>query len=341
MKEDCSGLPLGLDLNEFFFLGGTSLRRFFMQTTSTPEAAEIGASLQQSRPFLGVLLVVAATMFFATMDTTTKYLTMRYNVPMVIAIRYMVHVLLMALVLGPTQGRQLVRTKRPGLVFIRSLSLVAASIFFATALQRMPVAESTALIFLAPILVVLVAGPLLKEEIGIVGWLAAGFGFLGVLLIVRPGAGLNLVGLLCVCMTVVANVAYQLLSRILAGKERTLTMLFHSALVGAVCFGLLLPWSLTGEAPPAFHLLLFVTIGCLGGMGHFCFTLAYRFCSASQLAPINYMQLVWASLLGWGAFHHMPDRLSLLGMLIVMVSGLMVALKARLAQRRLRAHRLE
>ncbi len=305
------------------------------------EAGAESVPSRQQRPFLGVLLVVVATMFFASMDTTTKYLTMRYNVPMVMAIRYLVHCLLMALVLGPRQGRQLMQTNRPWLVFIRSFSLVAASLFFGSALQRMPVAESTALIFLAPILVVLIAGPLLKEDIGLIGWLAAGFGFLGVLVIVRPGAGLNPVGLFCVFMTVVANVAYQLLSRVLAGSERTLTMLFHSALVGALCFGVVLPWTIAGDVPTSLHLLLFLTIGLLGGLGHFCFTLAYRFCSASQLAPINYMQLVWASLLGWGVFHHMPDQLSLLGMGIVIVSGLMIAMKARLAERRLRAHRLD
>ncbi|MGD9949285.1 MAG: DMT family transporter [Desulfobulbus sp.] len=309
-----------------------------MHIESQEEEGETESSLTQRRPFLGVILVVVATMFFASMDSTTKYLTMRYNVPMVMAIRYMVHCLLMVFVLAPSQGRQLVQTKRPGLVFIRSFSLVVASLFFGLALQRMPVSESTAVIFLAPILVVLIAGPLLKEEIGLIGWLAAGFGFLGVLLIVRPGGGLNGVGIVCVLMTVAANVTYQLLSRILAGSERTLTMLFHSALVGALCFGVLLPWSLAGEPPTTFHLLLFLTIGILGGMGHFCFTLAYRFCSASQLAPMNYMQLVWASLLGWGIFDHMPNHLSLLGMLIVVVSGLMIAMKARLAERRFAAH---
>jgi drug/metabolite transporter (DMT)-like permease len=295
---------------------------------------------RQHRPFLGVLLVVAATLMFAAMDTTTKYLTMRYNVPLVMAVRYLVHCLLMILVLAPTQGRQLVRMQRPGMVFIRSLSLVAASLFFGLALQRMPVAESTAIIFLGPILVVLIAGPLLKEEIGIIGWLAAGLGFFGVLLIVRPGGGLNVVGIACVLLAVAANVAYQLLSRILAGTERTLTMLFHSALVGACCFGILLPWSFGGEAPTAFHLLLFLAIGLAGGLGHFFFTLANRFSSASQLAPMSYLQLAWVSFLGWGVFDHMPDHLSLFGILIVIGSGLMIAMKARVAERRYDAHLL-
>ncbi|WP_240195051.1 DMT family transporter [Desulfobulbus rhabdoformis] len=310
-----------------------------MQSQQGGEEGEKSSKLQP-RPFLGVLLVVVATMFFASMDTTTKYLTMRYNVPMVMAVRYMVQVLLMMTFLAPTQGRSLVQTTRTGLVTLRSFSLVVASLFFGWALQRMPVAESTAIIFLAPILVVLMAGPLLKERIGIMGWLAAGGGFLGVLCIVRPGGGLDALGVACAFMAVAANVTYQLLSRVLAASERTLTMLFHSAIVGAICFGSALPWLLRGETPSHFHILLFLTIGFLGAMAHFCFTLAYRFCSASQVAPVNYMQLVWASLLGWGIFEHMPDGLSMVGMLIIMISGLIIATKARLEERRMEAHLL-
>lgn len=309
-----------------------------------PEQEENGARQSpklRHRPFLGVLLVVVATMFFATMDTITKYLTMRYNVPLVMAIRYTVHCLLMFCVLAPSQGRQLVTTRRPGLVLLRSLSLVAVSLFFGSALQRMPVAESTAIIFLAPILVVLIAGFTLKEEIGFIGWSAAGLGFVGVVLIVRPGGGLDAVGVACVFMAVAANIAYQLLSRILAGTEQTLTMLFHSALVGSLCFGMLLPWSLAGEPPTTFLLVLFLSIGIAGGLGHYFFTLAYRFSSASQLAPMNYLQLVWASLLGWAIFDHTPDHLSLTGMGIVVVSGVMIALKAHLAERRYALHVLE
>lgn len=293
------------------------------------------------RPFLGVLLVMVATMFFATMDAITKYLTMRYNVPLVMAIRYMVHCLLMFCVLAPSQGRQLVTTRRTGLVLLRSLSLVAVSLFFASALQRMPVAESTAIIFLAPILVVLIAGFALKEEVGLLGWSAAGLGFVGVVLIVRPDGGLDAVGVACVFMAVVANTAYQLLSRILAGSEQTLTMLFHSALVGSLCFGMLLPWSLAGQPPTTLLLVLFLFIGLAGGLGHYFFTLAYRFSSASQLAPMNYLQLVWASLLGWGIFDHTPDHLSLIGMGIVVASGGMIALKARFAERKYASHLLE
>jgi drug/metabolite transporter (DMT)-like permease len=117
-------------------------------------------------------------------------------------------------------------------------------------------------------------------------------------------------------------------------------MLFHSALAGALCFGVLLPWSLAGTSPTAFHLLLLLGIGIAGGLGHYFFTLAYRFSSASQLAPMNYLQLAWASLLGWSVFDHMPDHLSLLGIIIVIISGLMIALKARFAERRYHAHLL-
>src|SRR3546814_20172077 len=95
-----------------------------------------------------------------------------------------------------------------------------------------------------------------------------------------------------------ANAVYQLLSRMLASTERTMTLLFYTALVGALCFGVSLPWFWTGALPPATHLALFCCTGLLGGVGHFLFTAAHRHTPASALAPTQYTQPIWASQVG-------------------------------------------
>ena len=118
-------------------------------------------SASSQHPQKGVLLCISALVLFACMDCTIKYLAMRYNVPLVVAIRYIVHCLLMIVVLAPSRSRQLIETKRTGLVLVRALCLVFASLFLGLALQRMPLAETTAIVFLAPMLVVLVAGRVL------------------------------------------------------------------------------------------------------------------------------------------------------------------------------------
>jgi drug/metabolite transporter (DMT)-like permease len=128
---------------------------------------------------------------------------------------------------------------------------------------------------------------------------------------------------------VAATVVYILLSRLLAGTERTTALLFNSTLVGSVCFGAMLPWFWGGPAPSPWQLGLFLSMGVTAGLGHFLFTAAFREAPASLLAPATYLQLLWAGLLGWLVFGHVPDTLSVLGMGIVFASGLVIALRSR------------
>lgn len=280
----------------------------------------------------GILLFVCGLFLFACMDTTVKYLTAYYPVPVVAALRYAVHLLLMLALVAPRQGRQMVRTTRTGWVLVRALSLAGATLFMGLALKRMPVAETTAIVFISPLLVVLIAGPLLGEKVDRGDWIAAIVGFLGIVLIARPGGALDPMGIAFTTGAIVVMTAYQLLSRVLAATEQTLALLFYTALVGTLIFGMLLPWFWNGPAPPLRHLPLFLIVGASGGMGHFLFTAAYRQASASVLAPLMYMQLLWAGLLGWLVFGHVPDSLSILGMIVVAGCGVAVALKSHRAR---------
>jgi len=280
-------------------------------------------------PIEGVFLFVSALFLFACMDTTTKYLATSYNIPLVIAIRYITHCILMVILLGPKHGKKLFKTVRTSLVLIRAASLAIASLFMGLALQRMPVAETTAIVFLGPMLVVLLSVLLLGERISNFGWVAAIFGFIGVLLIARPSSGLDITGTLFAFCVVGALVVYQLLSRVLVSTEQTLPMLFYTALFGSILYGIFLPWSWHGPEPSYWQVLLFLSMGISGGLGHFLYTAAYRHAPASLLAPMNYLQLIWAGLLGWVVFHHVPDMLSILGITIITISGGLIALKSR------------
>jgi drug/metabolite transporter (DMT)-like permease len=181
------------------------------------------------------------------------------------------------------------------------------------------------IVFLAPMLVVLVAGPVLGEKVAAASVLAAVAGFAGVLLIVRPGGGLDLFGVIFVLTAVATSVVYYLLSRVLARTESTLTMLFYTALVGAVCFGATLPWSWSGPAPDLPTMAMFLSQGVAAGMGHYLFTAAHREATASLLAPVGYMQLLWVGLLSWVVFGHVPDTLTIAGMGLVTCAGVSIA----------------
>lgn len=285
--------------------------------------------MPEHHPVRGALLCLAALALFACLDTTTKYLTQTHAVPLIVGVRYLGNLLLMVAFLGPTHGRQMVRTQRTALVWVRGFCLAVASLLIGLALQRMPVAEMTAITFLSPILLVAVAGRLLGERVGWLGWVATLGGLAGVMLIVRPGSNVVSSGAIFVLGAVLLNLGYQLLSRVLAASETTFALLFYTALAGSIIYGLALPWYLEDRAPSLLEVVLFASLGVFGGVGHFLFTAAFRHAPASLLAPLNYVQLLWAGLLGWLVFDYIPDTQSLTGMAIVAASGVLVALKTR------------
>jgi drug/metabolite transporter (DMT)-like permease len=269
----------------------------------------------------GVMLVLLSVFLFAVMDTMTKHLATRYNVPLVAAMRYAINLALLMAVFAPRHGISAFKTRQTGLVILRGVSLVVSTLCAGLALQRLPVGETIAIIYLAPFGVLLFAGRMLGEKVGLHGWLAALAGFIGVVLIARPGGGLSGTGVFFALLCAAFSVVYHLLSRLLAQTETTHSLLLWAGLSGAVVFGALLPWSWQGPAPVMLDVVLFLMVGVLATGGHFLFTAAYRHAPASLLAPVNYAHLLWAGLLGWVVFGHVPDGWAMVGMALVAFAG--------------------
>lgn len=293
-----------------------------MRTAPVEEGPCSGAKDGSTNPkvFRGILLMFCAVALFACLDMLTKRLASAYSIPTILFFRFSGNLLLLLAIFGPTQRGQALRTRRMPVAVSRALCLVVSSFFVGLALQRMPVAESTSIVFLAPIIVLLLARPFLGEKIGGWGYIAAGFGFTGMILIARPGAGLDPLGVAYGGLAAILIAAYQMLSKVLS-TEKTETLLLYVALLGSAVYGAVLPWGTKGPIPTALGGLLFLSLGLLAAAGHFLFTAAYRYAPASILAPIQYLQLLWAGLLGWFVFGHAPDRLSLAGMAILAGSG--------------------
>jgi drug/metabolite transporter (DMT)-like permease len=290
--------------------------------TMAADKEERSLNTETGSALRGVLLVLAAVFVFACMDATTKHLAMRYNVPLVVAVRYIVNFALVVAVFAPRYGWSLIAINRKRLVWLRALSLAIASLCAGLALKAMPVAETTAIIYLAPFGVLLISGPLLGEKVKLSGWLATAFGFVGLLLIVRPGSGLSAAGIGFALGCASVTVIYHSFSRLLARTETTAALLFYTALAGAIFFAGLLPWNLHGLKPGPLDTFLFLAMGGLALLGHFLFTAAYREAPASLLTPVNYMHLAWAALLGWLVFDHIPDGVSMLGIALVAAAGM-------------------
>jgi drug/metabolite transporter (DMT)-like permease len=282
----------------------------------------------EGRPLRGVAMAVAATFLFAVADTLGKHLVMLYAATLVLAVRYAVNLALVTLTMWPRQRAALWRTKRTGLVLLRGLCLALASITMILALRVMPVAETVAIIYITPVLVMLASGPVLGEKVSPLGWLGAALGFAGVLLIARPGSGLDPWGVALALVNAVLATGYHLLTRILTRTESTMALMFHTALVGAIAFTGLAFVIGTGPMPGTVDAGLMLALGALATGGHLLFTSAYREAPASILAPVNYMHIAFATVLGWLVFQQVPDAYGFLGMGAIAAAGILAAWRA-------------
>jgi drug/metabolite transporter (DMT)-like permease len=243
--------------------------------------------------------------------------------------RYTVQCLLLMIFFVPSMRMRLVVTKRPITQLVRALLTLAVSFLILASLRVMPLAETTTIIYLSPLFVAVLAGPWLRERVGLGRWLAVLAGFTGALLIARPGGGLSLYGMLLALTAALCLAIYQILTRQISAVDNTATSLFYTALVGAVIMTAALPWLWTGPLPEPFEILLLVSLGVYAAVGHYLVISALAHAPASLLSPLFYVQLVWATLLGWQLFDHVPDLLSFVGMLIVSAGGLAVLLIER------------
>jgi drug/metabolite transporter (DMT)-like permease len=274
----------------------------------------------------GIILILIATFLFALLDTLSKHLTAYFAVPLIVWARYFVHLVFMLVGIAPGMGREIVVTKRPWLMIFRGLLLVCSSLFAVLAFSTLPLAETTALVFITPLLVALLAGPLLGEKVPLKSWLATISGFGGVLLIARPGGSLFGIGVVYALGCALSYAGYQILTRKLSVTEPAMRQLFYTALMGTIAMSCVIPMYWTGEIPTLKQGLIITSLGLFGGIGHFLLIRAFRETMASTLSPLLYVQLVWATLLGWIVFGHLADPLTTIGMLIIGGSSLSLAL---------------
>ena len=294
------------------------------------------SAVPSSKPqvFRGIVMVMMAVAIFSVMDALSKYLTRYYPVALVAWSRYAFHLLLVVIVLGPRLGFALVRTSRPGAQFVRGLLLAIASTSFICAVKYMPLAEASAIAFLAPLLIILMSVTFLKEKVEPACWVAVLFGFVGVLAIIRPGSSVFTWAALFPLANAIAFALYQILTRRLSGLESAYTSIFYSGLIGTLLLSITLPYSWV-LPENGLHLALFILTGVLGGLSHLILIKAYDYAPASQLAPFSYSQLIWVATIGFFVFGDFPDSWSLVGITILMVSGIYTATHQRRSARQM------
>lgn len=258
---------------------------------------------------------------FSCLDTTGKYL-LRYMDPLqVVWARYFGAFLLALIFLNPITRPRMMTTSRPLMQIGRSALLLASTALNFFALRYLQLDEALAILFSTPFLVAVLCVPLLGEWVGWRRWTAISVGFLGVLLVARPGFGGLHPAALLTLGSAVCYALYVISTRVLARSDSTETTLFYSNLVGAVAMLPVIPFVWT-TPNSAFVVALMVLIGALGSGGHYLLIRGHRLAPASTLAPFIYTQMVWTTALGFLVFGDVPHRWTIVGGLIVVSSGL-------------------
>ena len=291
-------------------------------TEAPPGEREGGVVKPPDRPALGIALMLGALFLFVLMDSAIKASVQSLPVLQVLWARFLFHMLIVSAALRLIGRRLPPRTGAPRLQVVRSLCLAAANLFFTLALVHVPLAECVAIGFLSPLLVTLLAARLLRERVGWQRWTGILLGFAGVLVILRPGAGVTHPAALFVVATAAVFAVYSVLTRRLAGIDDAFTTIFHTGVAATIATSVIVPsvwvW------PTATEWGLLALLGMLGGLGHFLLILAYQRAQASVLAPFAYTQIVWATIAGFALFGEVPDAVALAGAAVITAGGLIV-----------------
>jgi drug/metabolite transporter (DMT)-like permease len=272
-------------------------------------------------PLRGILMMCFAVLCFATMNTFTKELRGELPVTGIIWGRYFFHFALI-LVMFPRRIPTLLDSDDKGLQIARSVLVLLATACMFIALGFMPLADAVAITFAGPLLIVALSAILLRETVGPRRWGAVIVGFIGMLVIIRPGAGAFQVAALLPVAVAFFYAMYQIITRHLSHRSDPLNMLFYTAIVGAVVMSAIVPFD--WQTPTGAQWLMLVAIGFLGGLGHYAIIKAYERSETALVAPFAYTEIIWATSLGFIIFGDFPDTLTFVGTAIIVASGVYV-----------------
>jgi drug/metabolite transporter (DMT)-like permease len=289
----------------------------------------IDARSDRRQRLTGIALMCGAVACFACLDTSAKFLSREMSVVQVVWARYAGAFVFAFLLSNPITHPRLLYTARPAVQIGRAIALCLSSFLNFLALRYLQLDQALAITFSTPFVVAVLAGPILDEWVGVRRWAAIGVGFVGVLVVTRPGFGAIHPAALFSLAAAFTLAFYNVSTRLLARSDTSETTLFYSNIVGLVITTPMLPFVWTAPAG-AREITLMAGIGALGSFGHYLLIVAHRFTPASALAPFMYTQLVWVIALGYTVFGDLPNDWTLAGAGIVVASGLYLLHRERI-----------
>jgi drug/metabolite transporter (DMT)-like permease len=277
------------------------------------------------RLWLGIFFMCAATTLFPIMNGIVQVLSRDYPSEQIIWARTAGHLVIVLLLVVPRYGLGVLLTKRPGAQISRSLLLLASTTFFFFAVKEVPLAKAASISFMTPFFVTLLALPMLGERIDPKRLAAVIVGFLGVLVVIRPGSEVFQPASVLIVGSAFCYAVYQVFTRKVAGIDRPETSVMYSALIGTLVMTAVVPFVWT---PPTnlTDILLHLALGCLGAGGHWCVAKAMTYGQANVISPFQYWQMIGSVIVGYIISGLLPDAITWFGASIIIAAGVTIAI---------------
>ena len=284
---------------------------------------------QQAQNLKGITLIAMGFFAFAACDMQAKLLTAELPTFEVVWFRqlglFMGVIVLLAL-RGPTT---VLSSRRPGLQIARGLTAAASASFFIFGVQYVPLADATAVSFIAPFVVTVLGALVLREPVGARRWGAVALGFLGMLIVIRPGLGVFHPGMLFVVCAAFCFATRQIMSRWLSGADPVLTTVAYTSITSSLVLSLSLPF--VWETPEGWRVWdICAGLTLCAGVGEVLIIRALDIGQAVVLAPVQYSLILWSTFYGFVVFGDLPDHWTFLGCGIIIASGLYTVHRERL-----------
>lgn len=305
-----------------------------MERSTLSVAADGGmtpASAAIDRPLAGIGCMLLGVSVVPLMDGIAKFLSSDFHVLQIVWARFAFHIAwLLPILLWRFRPRELL-PRHPALQLLRGGFLLGATLCFFTAIRVMPIADALALLFISPMICTLLSPWVLGEHVGPWRWAAVAAGFVGALVVIRPGFGVfQWISLLALAAGAMHG-GYLVTTRRLSGSTSPMVTLFFTALVGLVTMSFALP--LVWTTPAAGDWLLMGLMGLFAAGGHFLIIRSFDQAPAPIVAPIGYFEIVVATVIGYYVFGDFPDSWTWAGISIIVASGIVIALRESRSRR--------
>jgi len=279
------------------------------------------ARQQADNPVLGVSAMLLSVLLFSIMDTTVKWLGSTYPTQQIMFFRCLVALIPVSIIIFCRGGLGILKTRHAKLHLLRSVLGISAMGFAFYAFSLMQLADAISILHTTPLFMTALSVLLLGEKVGIHRWSAVVAGFIGMLIVIRPGEGMLESGSLFMLVATFLIGFTTIIIRYLSAKDDPVCITFYFTLTGVVVSAAgmaLFGW----VSPPPGDWIFLLALGLFGGTAQYLMTLSYRYCEIAVVAPLKFLSIAIGGLLAYFIWTEIPDLRSLTGIIIIVVSGL-------------------